>query len=315
VEERAGVRAVVDGADLVVVCVSRPDLVGELARVVLDAGADWLDTLLSTASKHLALKELQARIESRGSCFVTDGGFHPGLPAVLVRWAAGRLEEIHEADVMGGMRLDWRAETLADSTVAEMLDEFADFDLNTWIDGQRRSLRYSECPSVDFGPPIGKKSCVPMPLAEMEVLPQLYPSLRRCGFYISGFSPAMDYLALPVLMAMARFAALRPATIRLTRWSMARLASAPPPHRLVIQLTAVGTSAGEPATATVRVSGDDGYLLTAAPAVACARRLLAHTDRKPGLQLQAHVVEPQPFLDDLVTLGLEVETRTSGSAR
>jgi saccharopine dehydrogenase (NAD+, L-lysine-forming) len=310
VANQARVREVVAGADLVVVTVSRPDLVADLAEAVLDAGADWVDTMLSTPSKLAALRELEPEITRRGRCFVTDAGFHPGLPAVLVRWAAGQLEEIHEAEVFGGMRLDWRAESLAESTIAEMLDEFASFDMSTWKDGSRRRLRWSESPTVDFGAPIGRKVCVPMPLAEMEGLPLAHPELRSCGFYVSGFGPVMDYAALPVLMTLSRIHRLRPATIRLARWSMRRLASYPPPHRLVVQLAAVGTNAGGPATAAVRVSGGDGYLLTAAPAVACIRRILDGTSRHPGLHLQAHLVNPGPFLEDLSSLGLQVETST-----
>ena len=311
VTDADAVRAVVAGADLVVVTVSRPDLVGALGRMVLEAGADWFDTLLSSPTKLAALRGLQGEIGHHGRCFVTDGGFHPGVPAALVRWAAGHLEEIREADVMAGMRLDWLADTLSDSTVEEMLDEFADFDLAAWVDGESRTLRWSECPKVDFGPPIGAKTCVPMPLAEMEALPRRHPSLRRCGFYISGFSPLMDYAALPVIMGMARFASLRPLTMRFTRWSVGHLASYPPPHRLVLQLTATGRDDGTPAHAVVRVSGDDGYLLTAAPAVACLRRVLDGSIRHPGLHLQAHLVEPESFLADLAGLGLQVETNVS----
>jgi saccharopine dehydrogenase (NAD+, L-lysine-forming) len=306
--DAAAVRALVTGADLVVVTVSRPDLVGDLARIVLDAGADWFDTLLSTPTKLKALRALSGEVRGRGRCFVTDGGFHPGVPAALVRWAAGQLDEPVEADVVAAMRMDWRAATLADSTVAEMLEEFTDFDLVAWVDGRPRRLRWQECPRVDFGPPIGVKSCVPMPLAEMDALPRLYPGLRRCGFYIGGFGFAMDYLALPVLMAMAKAPRLRPATHRLARWSFARLASSPPPHRLVLRLDARGTRAGAPATASVSVSGDDGYLLTAAPAVACLRGMLDGSLRRPGLHLQAHLVEPEGFLRDLAGLGLTVET-------
>lgn len=311
VTDADAVRAVVAGADLVVVTVSRPDLVGALGRIVLEAGADWFDTLLSSPTKLAALRGLQGEIGHHGRCFVTDGGFHPGVPAALVRWAAGHLEEIREADVMAGMRLDWLADTLSDSTVEEMLDEFADFDLAAWVDGESRTLRWSECPKVDFGPPIGAKTCVPIPLAEMEALPRRHPSLRRCGFYICGFSPVMDYVFLPVLMVLAKAPSLRPLAIRLTRWSMGRFASYPPPHRLVLQLTALGIEDGVPAAATVRVSGDDGYLLTAAPAVACLRRLRDGTIRRPGLHLQAQLVEPDVFLGDLAALGLEVQTRVA----
>jgi hypothetical protein len=309
--DQAAVRRVVTGADLVIVTVSRPDLITPLAQTVLEAGADWFDTLMSCPTKLGALRGLEPEIIKAGRCFVTDGGFHPGLPGVLVRWASEQLDVVTEADVSGGMRMDWQADTLSPSTIEEMLDEFTNFDLATWIDGKRRALRWTECPTVDFGEPIGRKLVVPMPLAEMDDLPHQLPSLRRCGFYISGFGPAMDYLMLPLITGMARVPALRSSTIKLTRWSMAQLASSPPPHRLVVQTEAVGERSGRPAIASVKVSGQDGYLLTAAPAVACLRRVLDRTIRKPGLHLQAHLVQPGPFLADLAKYGLDVETGVS----
>jgi saccharopine dehydrogenase (NAD+, L-lysine-forming) len=308
VADTAGIRALVAGADLVIVTASRPDLVGSLAREVLDAGADWFDTLLSSPAKLAALRALEPEITAAGRCFVTDGGFHPGLPAVLVRWAAEQLDEVVEGDVMGGMRIDWQADTVAESTIEEMLEEFTHFDLSAWIDGERRAVRWAECPTVDFGEPIGRKLTVPMPLAEMDELPVRYPSLRRCGFYICGFGPAMDFLVLPILMVMGRIRWLRRPAIRLTRWSMRRLASSPPPHRLVVQTEVVGQRSGRVATASAKVSGVDGYLLTAAPAVACLRRVLDGETRIPGLHLQAHLVPPGPFLADLAVFGLNVET-------
>lgn len=303
------VRELVAGADLVLVTASRPDLVGELAQIVLDAGANWFDTMLSTPTKLDALRSLAPEIEQAGLCFVTDGGFHPGLPAALVRWAASELDVVTDADVMAGMRMDWRAETLADSTIEEMLDEFVDFDLTTWVDAERRQLRWAECPTIDFGEPIGRKVCVPMPLAEMEPLPSQNPGLRRCGFYIAGFGPVMDFVMLPILIAMTRVTRLRRAATWLTRWSLSSLASYRPPHRLVLQMEAHGHRSGYPATASVKVSSHDGYLLTAAPAVACLRRFLNEGVHHPGVHLQGHLLPPQQFLTDLADLGLSVEAK------
>lgn len=59
------------------------------------------------------------------------------------------------------------------------------------------------------------------------------------------------------------------------------------------------------------VSGEDGYLLTAAPAVACLQRVLDGSIRTPGLHLQAHLVSPREFLADLTALGLDVEASVS----
>lgn len=307
------VRRLVAGAGLVVVTVSLPHRVPALARIVADAGADWYDTMLSSRTKLAALRELGPQLRSSGLCFVTDGGFHPGLPAALVRWAARRIDALETAVVYGGMRLDWRAETLADSTVEEMLTEFADFDMTTYIDGTARPLTWSECPKIDFGPPIGRKSCVPMYLAEMESLPSDIPTLRTCGFYVGGFSTTFDYLALPLIMGLAKVPALRREAISLTRWSMARLASPPPPHRLSVRLEATGMHAGVPAAAQLEITGEDGYLMTAAPVVACLRRLIDGTARHPGLTLQAEILDPDDLLGELEGMGLSVSIRPGGS--
>jgi saccharopine dehydrogenase (NAD+, L-lysine-forming) len=302
------VRRLVAGARLVIVTVSLPERLPALARIVADAGADWFDTLLSTRTKVAALRALEPQLLDDGLCFVTDGGFHPGLPAAMVRWAARRIDALESAVVYGGMRLDWRAETLADSTVTEMLTEFSDFDMVTYVDGAWRALKWSQCPKVDFGPPIGRKDCVPMYLAEMDSLPTDHPTLRRCGFYVGGFSPLMDYLALPVIMGMAKLPALGKVTTSLTRWSFQHLASQRPPHGLAVRLEASGLHAGRPAEVRLEISGDDGYLLTAAPAVSCIRHVLDGSGRRPGLWLQAHLVDPDVLLADLAACGLAVRT-------
>ncbi|PKQ21941.1 MAG: hypothetical protein CVT65_15885, partial [Actinobacteria bacterium HGW-Actinobacteria-5] len=82
-----------------------------------------------------------------------------------------------------------------------------------------------------------------------------------------------------------------------------------PPHRLVVQLDATGQLDGSPATASVSVAGTDAYLLTAAPVVACLRRVLDGSDRRVGLHLQGQLVAPEPFLGELARFGLTVNTR------
>jgi hypothetical protein len=216
-EDDASVQRLVAGATIVVVTASVPQRIPALARIVAEAGADWYDTMLSTRTKIEALRHLEPQLRESGRCFVTDGGFHPGLPAAMVRWAARRIDALETAEVYGGMRLDWRADTLSESTITEMLSEFADFDMTTFRDGTWRKLRWSQCPTVDFGDPIGRKSCVPMYLAEMESLPTDVPTLRRCGFFVGGFSTLMDYVAMPVITVLAKVPALQRMTVGGTR--------------------------------------------------------------------------------------------------
>jgi hypothetical protein len=61
----------------------------------------------------------------------------------------------------------------------------------------------------------------------------------------------------------------------------------------------------------MEISGDDGYLLTAAPVVACLRRLLDGSIRRPGVWLQGHLVDPDSFFTDLASFGLTVEAEVS----
>lgn len=306
VEDQSSVRELVHGADLVIVTVSRPDLIESLGRIVLEAGSDWIDTMLSTPTKIAALRSLGAEITAADRCFVTDGGFHPGLPATLVRWAGAQFDELTEADVTAGLRIDWHADAIDDSTIEEMLTEFTDFDMVSWIDGARRRVRWSECPSVDFGEPLGLQRVIPMGLAEMLDLPEQYPGLQRCGFYITGFSPAMDYLGLPVVMAMATVPALHRTNVRFVRWAMTHLARSRPPYRLVLQSQARGLAGGAPAQVSIRLAAEDSYLLTAAPVVACVNQLRHSGVRRAGLHFQAHLLEPEACFADLARLGVEV---------
>jgi saccharopine dehydrogenase (NAD+, L-lysine-forming) len=59
----------------------------------------------------------------------------------------------------------------------------------------------------------------------------------------------------------------------------------------------------------MEVAHADGYVLTAAPMVACLLQMLDGSAREPGLHLQALLVEPARFLQDLQTMGVEVLVR------
>jgi len=56
----------------------------------------------------------------------------------------------------------------------------------------------------------------------------------------------------------------------------------------------------------------DGYELTAIPTAACLLQYLDGTIRKPGLWLQANIVEPTRFMRDIQRMGVEIQIITSG---
>ena len=75
------------GVDMVVVASSTTRYAAQVAQAALHAGIDYLDIQYSP-QKFAVLHALSTQIEAAGRCFITDGGFHPGLPAALVRFGA-----------------------------------------------------------------------------------------------------------------------------------------------------------------------------------------------------------------------------------
>lgn len=155
---------------------------------------------------------------------------------------------------------------------------------------------------MDFGEPFGRLYAAPMLLEEMRALPDMIPSLQETGFYITGFNWFADFLIMPLVLGAIKLfprLAMRPMG-RLLFWSLRRFSS--PPYGVVLQMEASGTSG----RLRVRVSHEDGYVLTAVPTVACLRQYLDGTIAKPGLYLMAQVVEPERFLVDMAEMGIGI---------
>ncbi len=94
--------------DLLVVASSTVQYAETVGRAAIAAGTDYLDVQYSSA-KVKALQALQKQIEENGRCFITDAGFHPGLPAALVRYAAPAFDRLTHAVVGSVIQIDWRS--------------------------------------------------------------------------------------------------------------------------------------------------------------------------------------------------------------
>jgi NAD(P)-dependent dehydrogenase (short-subunit alcohol dehydrogenase family) len=299
------------GATMVVAASSTSAYASAVAEAALEAGADYIDPQYSKA-KLAALRRLAPKIEAAGLCFVTDGGFHPGLPAALVRFAAGRMEHLRRARVASVIQIDWKALDLSPATIEELITEFKDYQSLHYRDRAWRSMGWLESLRpiwVEFGHGYGRRYTMPMFLEELRPLPEMIPSLEETGFFVGGFNPIVDFVLLPLGLAWMTVAGLRGATAfgRLLLWGLKRYT--PPPYGTLLQLEAEGTRAGQTHRLVAEVAHPDGYVITAAPMVACMLQMLDGSARRAGLHLQALLVEPARMLDDLRRMGIEVVVR------
>ncbi len=308
-------------ADMVLVASSTTRYAREVASAALQAGIDYLDIQFSS-QKVKALKSLASEIEQAGRCFITDGGFHPGLPALLVRYAACSFDHLLKANIGSVIKIDWASLNLPDDTLVELIEELNDFDPTIFKDGQWKKgsmLSTKDFLTMDFGGQFGKNTCAPMFLEEMRSLPEIFPTLEETGFFVGSFNTFVDWIVMPLSMiALKPFppgsrhrtvqrlrAGLVKATGKLMRWGLRRFTH--PPYQTILKVEALGLKDGQARSTEVTLSHPDGYAFTAIPVVACLLQYLDGSIQKPGLWTQANLVAPQRMVRDMQRMGVEVK--------
>jgi saccharopine dehydrogenase-like NADP-dependent oxidoreductase len=302
------------GIDFVVVASSTTQFTPQITAAAIEAKVGYLDMQYSTQKIKL-LKSLTNVIQQSGCCFITDGGFHPGLPAFLVRYVAQYFDELQAARVGSVIKENWKSLKIEDSTVYELVELMNDYDMSTFKEGKWKKVglfSMSDYIRMDFGGEYGKQYCAPMMLDEMRVLPELYRSLKDTGFYVGSFNWFVDWIIMPVTLVMMKIwphAAKRPMG-KWMHWGLNTFSK--PPYGTLLKVEAAGQKGGILNKMQVTISHPDGYLFTAIPVAACLLQYLDGSIGKPGLWLQAHIVEPNRFMHDMQRMGISVQTIEGG---
>ncbi|MFZ2900893.1 MAG: saccharopine dehydrogenase NADP-binding domain-containing protein [Saprospiraceae bacterium] len=266
-----------------------------------------LDLQLATLEKMEALNAYASRFEKAGITYITDGGFHPGVPSAMLRFATRHLDILEKGNVYSAMRVNWANLAFSPDTVSELVGEFRSNRLAIFQGGAWKEQSVMKTFNYDFGLPFGKQYCAPMFLPELEDLAKQMPSLRETGFFVTGFNPVADYLILPLITLGVRTLPRSADRLlaRLLRWG---LRFGKPPFGIELVAECSGLKDGKPAGFQLRMSHDDGYVITAVPVVACLMQVFDGAITQPGLHRQAMVVEPARFFEDIRKMGVLIHS-------
>ncbi len=303
---RESLRCAFPGHSIVVVASSTIDYTRNVAEAALEAGIDYFDIQIASSAKHLTLQSLTSRIEEAGRCFITDGGFRPGIPAALVRFAATQIPQLESAVVASAFQVDWKAKEFALSSAGEFVDELKSYSTLVLRNGVWSKAKLSEMQQVDFGTPFGAKPCTPMFMEEFRSLPKVIPTLTETGFYSAGFGSLVDYGVIPVSLLLVKLIPVRSKSLvaRLFLWGLKNGTN--PPYGSVLKMDAKGTQGEKQVNLTMAVYHEDPYLLTAISAAICLQEYFCGSIRRPGLWCQAELVEPAHFVESLERLGAKL---------
>ncbi len=297
------------GIQIVIVASTTTAYAHIVATAALESGADYLDIQYSR-SKIEALRQLAPAIQHSGRCFITEAGFHPGLPSVLVRYAAASLDRFEKAKIASVVNM--RASGSMPSSMVELVEGFRGYDARVYRQGTWQkdlSTGFFGFREFDFREPFGVRRCAPMMWEELYELPHAIPSLKELGSYVAGFHPVIDTAVLPVLMtSLAIFKERATAPMaKLLYWSLKMFPPRPVGTALVLE--AEGEVTGVPIRMTLSVAHADEYVLTVIPVVATLLQYLNGNLSKPGLWMMGHLVEPFSFVSDLGRMGLDLSLK------
>ena len=276
-----------------------------IAKAAIAAQVDCLDIHFDQKI-FPALEELEPRIAAAGRCFITQAGFHPGLPSAFIRYGASFFDTCEKAFI--GIAMNQKIETA--ELIYEIVDLLADDKVDVFEGGAWKSTSSFASRTFDFGARFGRRSCYPISLEELRAMPAMF-GLQDVGAYVAGFNGLVDNVLFPLGYALFK---IRPGlgrdTIaRLFVWAVNALSGPRPGVSFVLE--AAGGKAGRRQTLRVVAEHDDVYAFTAIPVVACIRQYLQGGLAKPGLWMMGQVVDPALLIADMARMGVEIRTRAA----
>lgn len=298
------------GVDMVLVTATTPQYLKQIAGAALKAGCDYLDVLVQQNTIP-ELRALSSEITKAGCVFITQAGFHPGLPAVFIRHAAPHFDDYRKALI--GMAMNARFEK--PESTHEIIHEVGESNAEIYQEGAWRKANYKDAIKMDFGSRFSIRTCFPLQMEELRELPETL-GIRETGVYVAGFNWFVDNIVFPLIIVFQKIKKGMGLNSlgRLMYWGVNTFSSRE--LGVVFMLDAEGVKGGTHRRVKIVAEHDDGFFFTSAPVVACLRQYLDGSLKKPGLWFMGTIVDDSRLMEDMKQMGIKIQTEiTNGNIR
>lgn len=294
--------------DVVIVTTTTADKMEAIGKAALEAGCDMIDILVRGDVVD-QLENLERRIVSKQRIFITQAGFHPGLPAPFIKYPKDQFDVYSTANVVMAMNSLFEKP----GSTHEIIYEIVAPNSKTLEEGIWKNSSYKDAVTIQFSDDFGVRKCYPVQMREILPLKEQL-GLTNMGVYAAGFNVFVDRFVFPLAMFLSFIDQRLAIKIcgKLMHWGIKKYYNRKP--GVEFKLFATGLKNGKKKKYTLEAHSSDVFDFTACAVIACLRQYLDHSINRPGLYTMGNSVDEKRIISDLKEMGIRMTESISSDS-
>jgi NAD(P)-dependent dehydrogenase (short-subunit alcohol dehydrogenase family) len=293
------------GNDLIIVTTTTPDMIDQIAEAAIEAGSDMIDILVrgDVVDK---LEKYRKGIITGNRVFITQAGFHPGLPAPFIKYGSKKFDNCITANVVMVMNSVFEK---AESTY-EIIHEIGESTARILRNGVWKKSSWKDALNIQFSEDFGVRKCYPLQMREIYPLAKELGILNM-GVYSSGFNWFVDNIVFPLTMLLqsVKKGLGKNTCGKLMHWGVAKFYNGNP--GVEFKLIANGIKGGIEGNYVLEAYSSDAFEFTSLAVIACLKQYNDKLINRPGLHLMGNIVDEERFIADLKQMGIQFKEKLS----
>ncbi|MCU0376777.1 MAG: saccharopine dehydrogenase NADP-binding domain-containing protein [Bacteroidales bacterium] len=298
--DRGSLIIALKNVDLVIVATTTPDHIGTIAETAIETDTDMIDILVrgDVVDK---LTEFRENIVSKKRIFITQAGFHPGLPAPFIKYAKNKFDDYQTANVVMVMNSKFEKPESTHEIINEIGASNAKILKNSlWLKSS-----YKDALNIQFSEEFGVRKCYPLQMREVYPLEKEL-GIKNMGVYSAGFNAFVDNFVFPLTMLLQSIKKGMGTKLsgKLMHWGINKYYTGKP--GVEFKLLAKGMKDGLYKDYVLECHSPDAFEFTSLALIACLNQYLDRTINIPGIYLMGNIVEETRIIDDLRKMGVQI---------